>query len=350
MNRNYGIELLRVLSMLMIVCHHILLHGGLLDFATPFSLKYWLVWLFEIFCIGAVNIYALISGFVGYCNSPKPKKLFNLWLKIVFYSIWITLLIFILFPGAVTWQSIINIILPISTNQYWYLSAYFGLFLLMPVLNIAIQQLPQNVLRNSLVSIFILMCLIQTVIRKDPYGLGNGYSMIWLAILYLAGGYTSKYVKIRSSKKCIMCFVITLFLTFISKIFLEYGTLYIFGTAKGGNLLISYLSPTVIIAALCILLSAANWNLPLWCIKYIKFFSYSSIAVYIIHENNFIRAFVIKDQMTFLLDLNPVVMLLSIVIICVTIYLVCTFIDHIGKALFSGLKNILAILFKSCQI
>ena len=65
--RNYGIDLLRIVTMFMIVNLHVFWYGGILKSENLYflSAKYNIVWILEIICYVAVNCYALISGFVG---------------------------------------------------------------------------------------------------------------------------------------------------------------------------------------------------------------------------------------------------------------------------------------------
>ena len=87
--RNIGIDLLKIVSMLMIVTLHMLGHGGVLDDMPPMSRCYQVAWLIEIACYGAVNCYALASGFLtARCNI---RKLMELWLQVMFYSLMITI-------------------------------------------------------------------------------------------------------------------------------------------------------------------------------------------------------------------------------------------------------------------
>ena len=51
--RNIGIDLLKIVSMLMIVTLHMLGHGGVLDNMPPMSRCYQVAWLIEIACYGA---------------------------------------------------------------------------------------------------------------------------------------------------------------------------------------------------------------------------------------------------------------------------------------------------------
>ena len=53
--RNYGIDLLKMTSMLMVVFLHLLGGGGILDGLEQLSLGYEMMWLLETACYCAVN-------------------------------------------------------------------------------------------------------------------------------------------------------------------------------------------------------------------------------------------------------------------------------------------------------
>ena len=82
-NRNYGIDLLRIFSMFLIVILHSLGHGGVLSSTVINSSQYKFSWLLEIISYCAVDIFALISGYVSYTGNEKKtnySNYFNLWL------------------------------------------------------------------------------------------------------------------------------------------------------------------------------------------------------------------------------------------------------------------------------
>ena len=72
--RNKGIDILRILSMYMVVILHILSRGsGLLTNLTPPGSVAWnLAWFLEIACYCAVNCFILITG---YLMIERPAKL-----------------------------------------------------------------------------------------------------------------------------------------------------------------------------------------------------------------------------------------------------------------------------------
>lgn len=81
--RNYGIDFLRMISMIMIVMLHTLGHGGILRSVSFLSVHYQIAWLLEVIAFGAVNTYAMISGFVSVdCSRSKfLSKIFKIIVK-----------------------------------------------------------------------------------------------------------------------------------------------------------------------------------------------------------------------------------------------------------------------------
>lgn len=191
---NYGIDALRIISMLMIVTHHVLSHGGILKSSE--STNYWSAWLIEISVICAVNCYALISGYVGIYTKYKISNLAFLWCRVVFYAICITIVCKCLFPSTVSIRAIISSFIPIVSGEYWYFTAYALLFLFIPILNEGLNRLSKRKLTFLLISVIIVVSVIQPfacIIWTDISYLSEGYSTWWLMILYLIGGYIRKY-------------------------------------------------------------------------------------------------------------------------------------------------------------
>jgi surface polysaccharide O-acyltransferase-like enzyme len=79
-SRNFGIDLLRFLSMLSVVFLHVLGHGGILK-SDLSPANFSMVWFIEILAYPAVNCFVLISGYIGYKEEkifPKIKNLLTL--------------------------------------------------------------------------------------------------------------------------------------------------------------------------------------------------------------------------------------------------------------------------------
>ena len=65
-DRNLGIDLLKIVSMFMIVTLHILGHGGVLESSKPLTGSHYAAWFLEVAVYCSVNCYALVSGYIGY--------------------------------------------------------------------------------------------------------------------------------------------------------------------------------------------------------------------------------------------------------------------------------------------
>ena len=132
--RNYGIDLLRIVAMVMIIVLHILGAGGIIYTLEPLTPMYVTAWFLEFAAYCAVNCYALISGYVGIYSKFKISNISQLWLQVTVTTLAITLGFY--FIGAdVTGQDILNSCMPIKNQFYWYFTAYVCLYLLTPALN-----------------------------------------------------------------------------------------------------------------------------------------------------------------------------------------------------------------------
>ena len=191
--RNYGIDLLRVFSMINIINLHINLYSRqiYLNFDNP---KFRNIWSLEIFSYPAVNCFGLISGFVGY-KKYKFSNIIYLWIIAFFYSILISTYLF--FTGKINKNNLFISFLPILIKRSWYINAYFSMYLLLPFINCGIISVKRSFHRN-LVIFFILFYSAYSIIAKiKRYNLNlflyNGYSAMWLIILYIIGAYFGKY-------------------------------------------------------------------------------------------------------------------------------------------------------------
>ena len=248
--RNHGIDLLRLVSMFMVVMLHLLGGGGILDNTQELSLRSELFWTVEVICYCAVNVYAIISGYVGLKAKHKFTNLINLCIQITFYSFVITGidLVMLLVKGeSISLYKTFTNLFPSMSFVYhglWYFSAYFCLFFFMPILNSIVENVPRNTLKTVAVFVFIVFCG-WTQIYTDIAHLGRGYSVLWLAILYVFGAYLAKYdvLKNLSAAKSVLGYLICVAVTMLSRFAM--GSVF----PKRINLLVSYTSPTIVLCA-----------------------------------------------------------------------------------------------------
>ena len=188
--RNYGIDFLKLLCMLMVVILHVLGQGRILDSVDFLSINYGMAWMMEIAALCAVNCYALISGYVGGGSKAKYTNLAMLWLQVLLYNVIITLLMIVgredISGGIFTY---VKMFFPVITKQYWYFTAYFALFFVMPCYNCVIENMEQKQLKKILIVLTILFSIIPTMLNRDIYEIARGYGFLWISLLYVLGGY-----------------------------------------------------------------------------------------------------------------------------------------------------------------
>lgn len=342
--RNYGIDALRIVSMLMVVTLHVLMKGGVLEGSN--SLTSQIAWFIEIAAYCSVNCYALISGYVGVYSKYKISNLAVLWCRVVFYTVPITLAFRFLIPGSVSNKNLISSFFPIFTEQYWYFTSYAVLFLFIPILNEGLKRLSKRTLRFILISIVIAFFLERAIIKPfwgDVFDLDDGYSAWWLMVLYLIGGYIRKYGlfrKIKAHRSILFSalFLASVTITWLSKLVIQTVLKNPSGAVHYDRLLIQYQSVTILAAAVFLLLAFENINFHSAIIKIVAFLSPLAFSVYLIHENKLLSARFIMDKFAWLADMPAYIMIPLLLGIVIGIYLLCTAIDLIRHYLFKALK------------
>ena len=96
----------------------------------------------------AVDCFGLISGIVGY-KKYKFSNLIYIWINTSFYSSIISLYLY--YINRMNCKNLILSFFPILINRHWYITAYFGLYLFIPLLNLGINDLNRKILRNLII-------------------------------------------------------------------------------------------------------------------------------------------------------------------------------------------------------
>lgn len=201
--RQLNYELLRVIAMLMVVCLHYLSKGGSLgDPARDgISAAGYASWLIEAFCLVAVNVYVLISGYFSADSSTKARSVLarplKIWKQVLFYSIAIgaaSVALPRLLPGPKTAPGpdiyrIFTYIFPTVTEHYWFATSYIILCFFMPFLDRGIKMLGKKSLGQLIGAFLLVFGLSKTFMPMklpwDKYGL----DAFWFVTLYLTGAY-----------------------------------------------------------------------------------------------------------------------------------------------------------------
>lgn len=338
-SRCYGIDLLRIVSMFLIVTLHVMGHGGVLNAVAPTTMNYKIAWFIEIASYCAVNCYALISGYVGIDANYKTSNVLYLWLQVAFYSVGITLLFALLTPGKIGINSVLHAFFPVLYEKYWYFTAYFCMFFFIPIFNHIVHTMNKKEMQRIVICLIVFFSLITTWRNEDVFGVQFGYNAIWLGIMYIIGAYIKHYVELERIRGvvCLMIYILCIMVTWSSKFVLPFFIeKSVIATGKE-TMLIKYTSPTILLASIALLLLFAKIKVTKGK-KIIGFLSSLTFGVYLIHDNPLIRQNVIYNLFSNYVQLQPIYFVWAVFLTVLCIYLICSLLDYIRFQLFRILK------------
>lgn len=335
-SRNLGIDLLRVISMLGVVVLHVMGHGGVLKLCQS-PLKFSLAWFLEILAYPAVNCFVLISGYIGYRGDkvfPKLKNILSLFFTVLFYSVTIGAVFMALGLREVSVAEVLKCLQPTTKGTYWFFSSYVGLFLLSPFINLLVHR---SNLKQAVIFLLVFFTFSLVSVRQDTFDLLDGYSVIWMVLVYAVGGILKKYdfTKLFSRWIWLLVVAVVFLLTWVTKVGFYYSSVP-YWQEQHGNL-VNYTSPTIVLMAIGLLAVFSTMRCS-GAQKVLSFFSVSAFSVYLIHDNPFVRKTLVAEIRHIVAPLHNVWLALSVLGFVVGIFIACILIDKVRIGLFRLLR------------
>lgn len=333
-NRNYGIDLLRLVLIFMVCMLHTLGHGSVLTAFDFGSKKYFFFYLPETICYCAVDGFALISGYTASEGRKlKGEKIIEMWFQAFFYSFVLTAIFY--FTGVKDgWSGaeIKKAVFPVTNLTFWYFTSYFALFFAMPLLNRALFQLDKDKSLKVLIGMIILFCTFG--FKKDPYITNVGYSFLWLAILYCIGLLMKRSELFEKVKTGWLLLILVC----------SWLIPWLYYVIRKDSSLISYISPFVLLSGMVLvaLFSRLSPNK-----KVIGFLSPLAFGIYLFQMNPVVWDIIIKGRLSFITGVHPVLMCLIILGFACLIFVAGLIVDLVRSLLFRLLRISKVSLFIS---
>lgn len=245
-DRIYGLDLLKVYSMFLVVILHALGRWKLLDLYPDKISIYYASWMLETFAYCAVDVFALLTGYLSYKNKNKHnislnlKRLLLIWVTIVFYAS-CNIGVKLILGEDVNLNEVKLSMLPLTMNTYWYFTVYVGLFFILPIIINGVNSISDK----SALSIMIITFPLFTIgeLNSGYFSLISGYSFAWIAILAMWGAILCK-LQIASYIHPLIALLCVVGLTILS------WYLKIFQTGRlAGDNMVNYLSPSILVIA-----------------------------------------------------------------------------------------------------
>lgn len=327
LKRNYSLDLLKIVSMFFVI----ILHynngsmGGLLANVQTGTPNYFIAHFTEILTIIACNLFVLISGyFLCKSNKIKIRKLVDIIILLFFYGIMIYAICICTGLTIFNKKTLKSMLLTIDNR--WFINIYILLYLLHPYINKIISNINKKQY-TMLIIICIFFFSIWSSILK-PKGILNlssfvsdgGYGITNFIMLYFIGAYIRLYYDDKKINKLILLIIyicLSLLGTFI---------FYKFPNAINYNFIINIINSVIVFLIFK--------NITISKGKIISKFAECSLAIYIIHENSFIRVYLYRNIFASSSFYNNYFLLINMTYTCVGILLICATIEFVRKFLF----------------
>ncbi len=354
-NKNSGIELLIIFAIIMIIGTNIILQGNLYSIAyiEGGSLHNVVDFFRQLFSPG-IAIFAMVAG---YCTVRRKfdlvksyKRLLKLYLTILFYSVVLSVIFFLLGRGLYTsdgikiplYVNILKTIFPVSSKHWSFLSNFFVMCLFAPFINIVLQRLTKQECKILIAICTAFFCILPILSHTRVFapvfsvvGLGDffgGENPVSFMYLYVIGGYIKLHTKEAEAPRCIYLLPVIVgplinmfFYIKLQKMISDYDL-----TAK-------MINPIVIIMAVSLIMFFKDIKFE---IRLVNKLASSTIGIYAIHEFSCVRE-ILWNMFNFykLNNKNIFMLLIYMAGITVFVFLVCTIIDLIRQLIFNFVET-----------
>ena len=266
--------------MLMIVSYHYSVHGqsDLINSGDIFQKIF--LRLFSMYGKIGVNIFVLISGYLGIEKKFKLRKIFNLEIQTLFFS-WSFLVLFCIWNfKQLNLEVIFKSVMPVLSNQYWFITSYVVLYVLTPWLNKLLLSLDQFEYRRLILVLLIMWSVIPCLTFQETDGL-NLNQQIWMFVMYIVGAYIKRFGFTLEHENSVLLFfniilIGTVFLFSIVGMKIRYVE--VFSTYfRWSNSIVA--CPISMLLFDCFSKKRMKYN------RVINYIGSGTLSVYLIHEN-----------------------------------------------------------------
>ena len=347
--RNSSYELMRIVSMFLIVLYHIILHGKVLENCQNEGLKIILEFI-EFVTLVHVNSFILVTGYYQVESNFKQSKIWSLLNANWFYRVLIVVLLLTFNIVSIDKVSLIKETFPINLNEYWFFKNYLLLYCLTPFINKGIEKLNKSTYQKMIIVSFIIFSIVPSV-TGGSYFDNSGFTLYQFVFLYMVGAYLKKYplsksyiFKVMSKNMYKLILIFILFTCVFSNYILYKYSMSVSSVNTVLGEISSYVSrastlynnPFVIIQSICFFEYFGTLTIKN---RYINKLASLVFGIYLIHDNNFSRGLIyaylkINDG-----PIYSYKFIFYVFFIAVLIYAICAVIEYIRQKLFKKIYN-----------
>ena len=324
--RESGIELFRITSMLVIVAHHYIVNSGVMDAVNEVNAVTGSSLFALLFGWGGktgINCFVLITGYFMCTSRITLKKFLKLLLEIEFYKV--TLFFIFVFTGYAPFslKSFIKAVLPVQDISSGFTSTYLLFFLFIPFLNVLVQSMKQ---KQHLILIGLSVGVYSIWASLGFYVTFN--YVTWFSVLYIIASYIREYPNkwFDNTKLWGFVTIVMLILSWLSVSVLAFIAPHIGKPLSWSYYFVNDSNKVLaIITALCAFMFFKNLH---FYNKIINLISAATFGVFLIHANSdTMRQWLWHDALDNVGAFGTNMMVLHAVGSILAVYIVCTSID-----------------------
>ncbi|MBE6817760.1 MAG: acyltransferase, partial [Ruminococcaceae bacterium] len=245
----------------------------------------------------------------------------------LFYTISIYA-VFLITGGAFSLKGMIESLFPIITCQYWFVSAYVILSLLMPFINKVLNGITQKQFIALLGVLIFYNSVAPTFLNYDAFAYGG--HLFYMIMFYCVGAFIRKYPPKKPSKTpAVLLVCISAVLLVLSVVAIDFlAERFTFLAGKSGKFYTVY---SVLILTLAIGLLLLFTQMKPRSNKVINICGSCAFGVYLIHENNYMRQWIWGNFCNNSSYAAPLRLVTHMCLCVISVYLICTFIEFIRQ-------------------
>lgn len=191
-SRMIGIDLLKVLSIIFIILHHVSKCGGFFESSSGFER-----FVFSIangLFMPSVNVFVFASAYLIIKKGRwSIKNLIKIYAQAVFYTLLAYTLICLMNYEQFSISKLLKSFSPISHVVYWFVKAYLIMYILSPLLLKIVNNLNKKEYTITLITIIVALLYSRINNYFEIFPTESGFNAIWFCVIFLFAGYQVKF-------------------------------------------------------------------------------------------------------------------------------------------------------------
>ncbi len=336
--RNSNFELLRLLSMFVIVAYHYSLYGRF-TFENTITFNRVFVQILSIGGRLGINCFVLISGYF-LCSQENLnwKSIIRYYFQVTTYSLGILFIIFLSGYYNLTSKDFLTALFPLFLELWWFAKVYFTFIILIPFLSYAIARMDQKT-HLRLITILTLLGSIIPTFTTLHFEIST---LLWFFYLCIFISYIRKYPNkyTDSLKLSVIIFICSLLFLILSIIVIDFLNIKFPGLKLDPTYFTNYMDRFPLLLCSLSLFTIFKNKKP-YSSKVINSLAACSFGIYLIHDHPLLRYPIWIEVFKTSSYQNSTYLIIHTLLTVSIVFIACLFASYIYNATVMKVFNII---------